>query len=345
MSKPVVLRLGEIQYAQEAWKQAGEELDVITIPDSTTREEFLRQLQDPTSKLAKVKVIARTVESAAQTGRFDKELCDLLPESVIAVCHNGAGYDQIEVAHFDKRKIQVSNVPSLVNEATANTATWLAIGALRNYGYGNRKLLEGQWPIVGGAAGAPFGHDPVGKTVGIMGLGGIGRATMRRLKAFGFKKFIYSNRHKLSPELEDGAEFVTADELLAQSDLISIHIPLGPSTKHFINAEKFDKMKTGVVIVNTARGAVMDEMALVEAIKSGKVASAGLDVFENEPAIPKELMELPQVLMTPHMGTYSVETRKSMEELVVDNAKSAALTGKVLTIVPELKDAEWVKNL
>lgn len=342
MSKPVVLRLGQVKYAQKAWEELSKIAHIIPLEPSTTRAQFLAQCQDLESPLSKVQVVTRTFPSVKNTGRFDAELAKALPESVVAVCHNGAGYDQIDPAAFAQRKIQISNVPELVNASTADTHVFLLLGALRNFEYGHRLMLEGKWPAGGPAAGAPVGNDPEGKVVGILGLGGIGRAIVERLKPFGFKKFIYHNRNQLPTELENGCEYVSFDELLSQSDVISINIPLNPQTKHKINQEAISKMKDGVVVVNTARGAVIDEKVFIEALKSGKIRSAGLDVYENEPNVPQELLDLPNVVGVPHMGTHTVETIKKMEEFVVENVKSVINSGKVLTIIPELKNESWV---
>lgn len=345
MVKPIVLCLGNIMYAQESWKQLESIADVVTIPKNTTRDQFFKMLKDPKNKLSQVQIISRTYGSVAQTGRFDKELAFQLPSSVMAVCHNGAGYDQIDVKYFNERHIQVSNTPDLVNNATADDHVFLLLGALRNFSYGTKNLLEGRWPMNGSGAGTPVGHDPEGKTVGILGLGGIGRAIVKRLKPFGFGKFIYHNRSRLSPELENGCEYVSFDELLEQSDIISVNIPLNANTVHTLDADAFNKMKTGVVIVNTARGAVIDENALIDALKSEKVRSAGLDVFEFEPQVPQELMDMKQVLVLPHMGTHTVETRKKMEEFVVANAENVIKTGKVISIVPEIRNEGWFETM
>ncbi|KAH3899605.1 probable Glyoxylate reductase 1 [Saccharomycodes ludwigii] len=340
--KPIVLRLGKFLFAKEAWERLGSKAEIITVPDSTTRETFLAGLKDPNSPLSKVQFITRTFASVKQTGRFDKELCEALPSTCKGIQHMGAGYDQIDVKWFLERGIQVGHVPHAVNEATADDHVFLLLGALRNFSIGNRLLLEGKWADAKGnatapAAGTPIGHDPQGKIVGVLGLGGIGRTIVDRLKPFGFAKFIYHNRHKLSSDLENGCEYVTFDELLAQSDVISVNIPLNAGTRHILNKEAFGKMKDGVVIVNTARGAVIDEAALIDALKSGKVRSAGLDVFEHEPTVPKELLEMPQVLGLPHMGTHTVETILRMENIVVENVENYFETGKIKNIVPEMQ--------
>lgn len=345
MSKPIVLRLGGIKYAQKAWEDLAQIATVVTIDPSTTRAKFLELCKDPASPVSKAQVISRTFASVKQTGRFDQELVAALPSSVVAVCHNGAGYDQIDPQFMKEKKIQVSNVPELVNAATADTHVYLLLGALRNFEYGHRLMLEGKWPAGGPAAGAPVGNDPEGKVVGVLGLGGIGRSIVERLKPFGFKKFIYHNRNRLAPELENGCEYVSFEQLLKESDIVSINVPLNTHTKHLVDADAIAQMKDGVVIVNTARGAVIDESALIDALKSGKVRAAGLDVYEHEPQVPQELLDLPNVVGVPHMGTHTVETIKKMEEFVVENVKSVIDSGKVLTIVPELKDEAWIKDV
>lgn len=149
-------------------------------------------------------------------------------------------------------------------------------------------------------------------------------------------KIQYHNRNRLSPVQEKAAgdaKYVSFDELLATSDVLSLNLPLNPKTRHIISNTEFAKMKDGIVIVNTARGAVMDEAALVDALDSGKVASAGLDVYEDEPIIHPGLMKNENVLLVPHLGTHTYETQKAMEVLVIDNIRAAITKGKLLTPV------------
>lgn len=346
MTKPIILRLGSLTFAQPQWAEVEKIADVLTIDSSMTREKFLKELKDPESKFSKINVITRTAGSVSQTGLFDKEIADALPASVTAICHTGAGYDQIQVQYFKDRHIQVANVPDIVSNATADAHVFLLMGSLRNFAYGHHNMLAGEWKEATSAANTPFGHDPEGKIVGILGMGRIGRAISDRLRPFGFEKIIYHNRHRLPADQENGCEYVESiDEFYKLADVISVNIPLNPHTKHLINKESFGKMKDGVVIVNTARGPIIDEKALIEALKSGKVRAAGLDVFEEEPVVPEELLRMPQVLSTPHMGTHCVETRWKMEKLVLDNAISALKTGKVKTIVPEMQGETWVDEV
>ena len=342
--KPVLLCLGGVSFPDGDFAKLSQVSQVITLEPETTREQFLARLADPKDPLSKVKVITRTFSSIKNTGRFDKEIAEAMPETLIAVCHNGAGYDQIDVEYFNKRHIQVSNTPNVVSAATADTHVFLLLSALRYFSYGVRELLKsGNSKIA--ANNTPFGNDPEGKTVGILGLGGIGHEIVKRLKPFGFARFIYHNRHRLDPSLENGCEYVSFDELISQCDIISINIPLNEHTRHTINADVISKMKDNVIIVNTARGAVMDENALVEALESGKVRSAGLDVFEFEPNVTEALLQLPQVVCTPHLGTQCIETRQKMEELVYTNALEAITNGKVKTIIPEIVNESWFTSL
>lgn len=339
MSKPIVLRLGEIQYAQQAWKELEKVATIITIDPTTKRDQFIKEL-GPDGKLNKIDYITRTYHSVTQTGVFDKELIQHFPKSLKAIAHTGAGYDQIDAVSLAERKVQLSNTPSAVDNATADTHVFLLLGALRNFHRGNVGLLKGEWKGHP-RAGAEMAHDPQGKTVGIVGLGGIGRNILKKLKPFGFERFIYYNRNKLPEDLEAGAEYVSFDELLATSDIISINVPLNKNTYHLFNDDVFSKIKKGAVLVNTARGSVIDETALIKALKDGTIRSAGLDVLENEPDVNLDLVNLPNVLALPHMGTSTIETLQIMEELVVKNIETVIETGKVLTIVPEHKNTEF----
>jgi glyoxylate reductase len=182
--------------------------------------------------------------------------------------------------------------------------------------------------------GLDFGHDPQGKTLGILGMGRIGRAVKRRAEPFGLKT-IYHNRNQLSESEAAGAEYVSFDQLLAESDIISLHVPLNGKTRHLIGAKEIDKMKDGVVIVNTARGAVIDEAAMAAALESGKIASVGLDVYENEPVVNGALMKNSRVLLVPHLGTHTTETLAKMESLAMENARRGCFGEPLLTVVAE----------
>lgn len=328
--RPKVLRLGRIDFAQAKWDQVAKIADIIDC-DSQNRDEFIKDLQ---TKYKDITNIARTYASVEQTGRFDAELASHMPETLKSVSHNGAGYDQIDVQPFTDRGIQVSNVTVPVEGPTAVTAVYLVLTCLRNYQVGHQILVNGGWDAKK-CGGAKLGHSPEGKVVGILGMGGIGRAIRDRLQPFGFSKIVYHNRKPLSKELEGGAEYVTKEELFKEADIICISVPLNSHTRHSINKETINQMKDGVILVNTARGAVVDEKVIPELIKSGKIGAFGADVFENEPEVSPELYELPNVVSLPHMGTHTIEACREMEEWVAENVESYINTGKVKTIVPE----------
>ncbi|KAF2401384.1 glyoxylate reductase [Trichodelitschia bisporula] len=328
MGRPKVLLLGEIEHAHASWGALSELADLVQ-PEASIREEFLDECRS--GKLDGVLVTFRTFNSVDITGLFDEELIKNLPASLKFICHNGAGYDQIDVHACTERGIRVSNTPTAVDDATADANVFLILGALRGFNTSMFALREGKWR---GHPPPPLGHDPQGKTLGILGMGGIGRNLKRKVEAFDMK-VIYYNRTKLSDELSGGAEYVSFDELLERSDVLSLNLPLNKHTRHIISKKEFEKMKRGVVIVNTARGAVIDEAALAKALDSGKVWSCGLDVFEDEPKIHPGLVANPHVMLLPHMGTWTVETQTKMEEWNIGNVRAVLERGELNNVVPE----------
>ena len=206
------------------------------------------------------------------------------------------------------------------------------LGALRRITIPFQNVRKGEW------CGKNFdlGHDPKKKTLGILGMGGIGQAVAQRARAFGME-VQYHNRSRLPASEEDGAKYVSFDDLMKTSDVISLNLALNPSTRHIIAKAQFDMMKEGVVIVNTARGPIIDEAALVDALDSGKVFSAGLDVFEEEPKIHPGLMGNENVVLLPHVGTSTWETQRDMELLVLENLRSAVEGKGLVTPVAEQK--------
>ncbi|KAB8068167.1 D-isomer specific 2-hydroxyacid dehydrogenase [Aspergillus leporis] len=332
-TKPKVLLLGKIVHAHKTWQSLSDVAELIE-PTATNRTEFIQECKD--GKFDGAVAAYRTFDSVVITGLIDEELVNALPSSLKYLAHCGAGYDQVDVHACSARtpSIRVSNVPTAVDDATADVNMFLIIGALRNFNTSMLALREGKWR---GQPAPALGHDPEGKVLGILGMGGIGRNLKKKAEAFGMK-VVYHNRRQLSEELSGGAEYLTFDDLLAKSDVISLNLPLNKYTRHIIGKPEFDKMKDGVVIVNTARGAVMDEAALVDALDSGKVYSAGLDVFEEEPKIHPGLVRNPNVMLVPHMGTWTVETQTAMEEWAIENVRLALEAGKLKSPVPEQAD-------
>ncbi|KAG6267934.1 hypothetical protein E4U49_007684 [Claviceps purpurea] len=331
--KPGVLMLGVINHAHAEFDQLSDVADVTQVT-SGNRDEFLRDCDG--GKYDNVVAILRTFDSVQITGRFDAELISHFPPSIRFVCHDGAGYDQIDIEPCTARGISVSNTPKAVDAATANTAIFLILGALRRAWIPQTALREGKW-----RGASPLGRDPHHLTLGILGMGGIGTATAKRAAALGFK-LQYHNRKPVADldsqfSTQAAPRYVSFDDLLKTSDVISVHLPLGPATKGFIGKKELSAMKDGVIIVNTARGAIIDEAALAESLDSGKVWSVGLDVFENEPEIEPRLIKNSAAMLLPHIGTATADTQKEMEILAIDNVKGAIANGTLLTQVPEQK--------
>ncbi len=208
--------------AHETWNALSSLAEIIT-PESRSRPEFLNECRN--GKFDRVLVTFRTFPSVSITGLFDEELVQALPESLKFVCHNGAGYDQVDVSACTARGIRVSNVPTAVDDATADVNMFLILGALRGFNTSMLALREGKWR---GHPPPPLGHDPEGKVLGILGMGGIGRNLKKKAEAFGMR-VVYHNRSRLSEELAGGAEYLGFHELLGMSDVISLNLPLNVS--------------------------------------------------------------------------------------------------------------------
>jgi glyoxylate reductase len=329
-SRPKILLLGRIDHAHEKWQTLSKYGDLIE-PKSTNRSDFIKECQS--GGLDGVIAAYRTFPSYSITGQFDAELCSVLPKSWLYLAHCGAGYDQIDVAACSERDppLLVSNVPDPTNNATADTAMFLLLGALRQFNQPMTALRRNEWR---GNPPAQLGHDPKGKVLGILGMGGIGRNIKRKAAAFGMTT-IYHNRNKLSDELADGAEYVSFEDLLKRSDVLSLNLPLNKHTRHMISTPQFKLMKPSAVIINTARGAVIDESALVQALDDKLIAGAGLDVYEDEPKVHEGLVRNDKVMLLPHLGTWSVETQTEMEEWCMGNIESVLSKGVFVSGVPE----------
>jgi glyoxylate reductase len=242
----------------------------------------------------------------------DSEIMDAAPNLKI-IANYGVGYDSIDVDYASQKGIIVTNTPTAVTEATAETAFGLMLSLLRNITYCDRKLRTGDDDFVWGMLQKHTGHSLYGKTLGIIGLGRIGRAVARRAVTFGMRT-LYYQRNRLFDffEQEVSATYVSLDELLTQSDIVSLHVPLNESTRQLLGANELAKMKSSAYLINTARGPVVDEQALIRQLQQGKLAGAGLDVFEEEPHIPEEFFTMENVVLTPHIGTETIEARIAM---------------------------------
>lgn len=264
--------------------------------------------------------------------RIDVELLDSAPALKI-IANYAVGYDNIDVGAARERGIEVTNTPGVLTEATADLAWALLLAAARNLGAGERMVRAREW--TGWGPMQLLGEPLQGRTLGIVGMGAIGQAVARRGKGFGME-IVYFNRNRVAPEIESslGAEFVSFEELLRRSDFLSLHAPLNEHSRHLFNQQTFQLMKSTAVLVNTARGALIDEVELVAALRDGRLAAAGLDVYEFEPKITEGLLGLDNVVLAPHLGSASTLARGDMVRLCCENV-SAVLAGKpALTPVP-----------
>jgi glyoxylate reductase len=233
----------------------------------------------------------------------------------------------IDVAEATARKVPVTVVPPVTTEATADLTLGLMLAVARRMMEGDRLVRAGKFP--GGQSRHLLGAFVWGKTIGLVGGGGlIGKAVARRAHGFGMRVLYWTPRRKPeSEEREAGLTFVELDELLRESDFVSIHSPLNPTTRHQIGARGLGLMKKSAFLINTARGAIIDEAALVRALKRKQIAGAGLDVFEHEPKVHAELKKMKNVVIVPHLGSATVEVREEMANIVVDNIE-ALLNGR-----------------
>lgn len=249
--------------------------------------------------------------------KLNAEVIAQLPDHVRVAATCSVGFDHIDLAAAKARGLPVTNTPEVLNECTADLAFMLLLTAARR-GHEYEAVMRGGWNR-GMGMGEMLGIRVWGKTLGILGMGGIGRAMAARARGFGMT-IIYCNRTRLAPELEQGAIWYSDfTEMLPRCDFLSLHAPSGPATKGIINADTLARLPKGAVFVNAARGALVDEDALIEALKSGQIAAAGLDVFLNEPAYDTRFAELQNVFLTPHMGSATHETRKAMGDRAIDN--------------------------
>lgn len=260
------------------------------------------------------------------TDPVDRELLAKAPQLKI-VANFGVGFNNIDVAAATDQGIRVTNTPGVLTDATADLTLALILALGRRVVEGDQHTRDGRFKFW-----APFyflGHEISGKTLGIVGLGRIGKAVARRAAGFNMP-VLYHNRKQLSPGQENrfGARYADLDTLLQQADFITLHVPLTPHTHHLIGERELGLMKTGAFLINTARGPVVDEQALLTALQSKKLAGAGLDVYEYEPRVTAGLEQLNHVVLLPHMGSATIETRRRMATLAVENLM-AGLEGRI----------------
>lgn len=312
----------------EKLKTAGHEVVISEFDRPLTGEELVAKVKGADALLCLL------------TDRIDGDLMDAAGPQLKVISNYAVGFDNIDVKAATDRQIPVCNTPSdEVNEAVAEH-TWVLIMAVA------RRVIEAdEFVRQGGYKGwGPnlfLGPSIIGKTLGIIGLGRIGSLVARRAK--GYNLTVLYNKHEpdIEAEKELGVIFASLDELLAKSDFVTIHVPLTEETRHMIGAEALAKMKKGSYLVNTARGPIVDEKALTAVLQAGNLAGAALDVFDNEPNIPQELLGMQNVITTPHIASATFEARNKMGEMAV-NAILDALSGKKPTNL--VNEEVWEKR-
>jgi glyoxylate reductase len=304
MPKPRVLATRPLFPAAQQILNAGCDVEYWTKPDRISKDELLQRVRDKEGLVCLL------------TDKVNEELLHAAPKLRIAA-NVAVGFDNIDVPACTKRGVVATNTPGVLDETTADFAWTLLMAVARRIGEGEQLARSGNWK--GWDLDQLVGTDVWGKKLGLVGFGRIGRAMARR--AAGFEvKVIYSDaiRAPLDVEKELNAEYRDFNALLAEADFVSIHVPLLPDTRGLFDSAKFYRMKPTAFLINTSRGPVVDEAALVHALETGKLAGAALDVYENEPFILPGLKR-PNVVLAPHIASASLETRTKMASIAAEN--------------------------
>ena len=316
MSVSKVVVTGRIPLAGiDMLRGAGHHVDAWDEPMPISRAELLTRVKG-----------AHAIVSLL-TEKVDDELLQTAGPQLQVVSNVAVGYNNIDVAACTARGVIATNTPGVLTHATADIAMSLILMTTRRLAEGER-IIRSREPWQWGMFYL-LGSSIQGRRLGIVGMGAIGAATARRAKAFGMD-IAYSNRNAVTPELaaELSCERLSMEELLATSDIVSVHCPYSPDTHHLIGTDEFAAMKNSAYLINTARGPIVDEAALVAALEQNQIAGAGLDVFEKEPEIHPGLLDRNDVVLIPHLGSATVETRTAMATLAASNTL-AVLRGGV----------------
>ena len=251
------------------------------------------------------------------TEKFTAEVIDRLPESVRVIANFSVGYDHVDIDAAKARGLIVTNTPDVLSDATAELTMLLMLGAARRASEGERLVRTREWRDW--SPSFMVGTQLTGKRLGIIGLGRVGLVVAKRARGFDMQVH-YHSRRRVPPELEKGAVYhATPESLMPQCDFLTLHCVASPATTGLLNAERIALLPDGAIVVNASRGAVIDDNALIAALKSGKLAAAGLDVYNNEPDIHPEYRKLPNVFLMPHIGSATKETRDAMGFRALDN--------------------------
>jgi glyoxylate reductase len=309
-------------------QQAGRPRVFVTQPIAESALARLRIVADVTVNPDSSRVLdkAALIEAVKQCDILIVLLHDTVDAEVLAanpdlkaVSSMNITADRIDLAEATRRGIPVTNIPAIVTDATADLGFGLMLAVARNIVYGDKLFRSGVYP--GSQSNHLAGGGVHGRTLGLVGFGRIGQAMARRAHGFDMK-IIYTDPNRLPVQLERNfeARYCSFDQLLHDADFVSLHPQLTPETRHLMSDREFALMKPTAFIINTSRGPVIDEAALVRALKDNKIAGAGLDVYEDEPRVSPELVEMPNVVLTPHLGSAVTSLREGMAKVVVDNA-------------------------
>jgi glyoxylate reductase len=305
VSKPKVLSTRPLFDAARKLLDQYFDVEYWTDPARISRAELLKRVADKEALICLL------------TEKVDEELLAKAPKLRIAATVS-VGFDNIDVPACTKRKVVATHTPGVLDDTTADFAWALLMAIARRVLEGDAWIRAGAWP--GWDLDQLCGADVWGKTLGILGFGRIGRGVARRAEGFRMR-ILYNDAIRASAETERelGAEFVERDRLFAESDFISVHVPLLPETRHLISTGNLGKMKRTAYLINTSRGPVVDEAALAAALEAGTITGAALDVFENEPKVHPALVGRKDVILTPHIASASVETRTKMAVMAAEN--------------------------
>ncbi|MCS7471025.1 D-glycerate dehydrogenase [Stieleria sp. ICT_E10.1] len=272
------------------------------------------------------------------TDQIDGELLDV-NRSLKVVSNYAVGFNNIDVAAATERNVAVTNTPGVLTDCTADMAWALLMASARRVVEGDQLVRSGRWG--GWEPLQMLGAEVTGATIGLIGLGRIAKAMAKRALAFDMR-VLYWNRTRLSADEEKtlGVEYRELDEMLGESDFVSIHVALSEQTRHLISTPQLERMKPTATLINTARGAVVDESALVQALRDGTIARAGLDVYEQEPKVEPELLSMQNVVLAPHLGSATVQTRTRMGDLAIENCLAACRGERP----PNLVNAQWTPS-
>jgi lactate dehydrogenase-like 2-hydroxyacid dehydrogenase len=254
---------------------------------------------------------------ACHTEHFTPDVIARLPETVRAITNFSVGVDHVDLASAKSRGLIVTNTPDVLSDATAEIAMLLMLGAARRASEGERLVRTAKWNSWSPAF--MVGIQVTGKRLGVIGMGRVGQVTAERARGFEME-ILYHNRSRLDPAAEKGARYHEAlDDMLPECEFLTIHCPATPETRGLINADRIERLPDGAIVVNTARGAVVDDEALIAALRSGKLAAAGLDVYNDEPDINPQYRKLENTFLLPHIGSATRETRDAMGFRALDN--------------------------